>query len=135
MPLIERIRALINSYLADQITVSGFRDRFMSLFLESDQSDAGTEQLAIDVESAYGEFAAHLIEEPELKNRLASIATPSISLKMNKSAFLIEQTTTLRFLAFSYASNSPTVTTPTGLDSTGSLPNVKLPEITLLHSS
>jgi hypothetical protein len=135
MPLIERIIALVNSYLADQITVGGFRDRFMSLFIESDQSDVGTEQIAIDVESAYGEFAAHLIGEPELKHRLASIASPSISLKMNTPVLVIEKNSTLHFLSFSYTSNSPTVTTPTGLNSTGSLPNVKLPQITLSHSS
>ena len=135
MPLINRIRALIDSYLANQITVGGFRDRFMPLFLESDQSDTGTEQLAIDVESAYGEFAARLIEEPELKDRLASIARPSISLKMNNAVVVIERNTTLEFLSFTYASNSPTVTTSTAQNSTGSLPNVKLPQITLSHSS
>jgi hypothetical protein len=130
MPLSSRIRALIDLYRSGQITVDDFRERFMPLFVESDQSDHETEQLAIDVESTYSEFAANVIEESVLRNRLSSFSERPAKIRLLMENPVVVMTYhSFEFLQVLPAHNAPTVPATSDWESSGSLPQVISPNI------
>jgi hypothetical protein len=70
MPLLDEVRDLVGDFYDGEMTAHQFRERFASMYVESDFLVPEIQNVFIDIDSIYAGYITGRIDEKELKKQL-----------------------------------------------------------------